>query len=344
MRTFSLFHLVRASIICLTLFTAFQSDGQTTYLRQSFDKTSGLINPLPDSTQFSHVILTAPALSYHKFHKGYIELTRTQQDSATGGIIRVMRATPFLPSPKTLLIQITLSAESIQSKAVNAIYFYVGEDFNPVNNSFPGNGLMFGRCAINFTGNSFIIKDPETQVASKPIDVKKMVTLSWVLNNSSEDLKYQLSAHGDKETVSPGNYDLWVDVEAIHKGTEAYPGNSPFSPTKLSNFEIRYRNGLGQIRIHDILIREGNSVKEPEENVIMPNPVSGHSFIINAKNMNLATLNITRLNGQELPFEKEVLSAGRTEIRLGRSLNAGMYVLHFLDLDKKDRFIRFVVE
>ncbi|TLV00870.1 T9SS type A sorting domain-containing protein [Dyadobacter luticola] len=343
MQTFYHSILTAAFFIC-SVFVANFASAQTTYLHQNFEKTTSLINPQPDSGQFSHVILTAPALSYYKFHKGYLELTRTKQDSATGGIIRVLRATPFEPNPETLIIQITLSAESIQGSAVNALYFYVGENFNPVNNSFPGNGLMFSKFAINFTENAWVVKDPETQTLSLPVTLKKPVTLTWVLNNSAEPLPYHLYQDNVEQIAEPATYDLWLDNEIVHKGSPAYPGNAAYSPTKLSNFEIRYRNGQGRIHIHEISIREGKSGIREEEHVVMPNPVSGKLFFVHAKNIELTSIRLTNQNGQNISVKASTLTEDKVQIQPQSTLAAGFYILSFLDKNKRKQSVRLVVE
>ncbi|MCE6990836.1 T9SS type A sorting domain-containing protein [Dyadobacter sp. CY323] len=339
-----LVRILRSLVLFNFLFTWFSCFGQTTYFHQNFSKTTSLINPQPDTSQFSHIILTSPVLSYHKFHKGYMELVRTQQDSASGGIIRILRATPFLPNPKTLIIRIKLSAEAIQSNSVNAIYLYVGENFDPVNNSFPGNGNMFGRCSINFLGNAFNVKDLENQLAGDSIKLKKVVTLTWALNNSDKAFTYDVSNGTTGETVEPGKYDLWIDDKPINKGSNAYPGSSPYSETKLSNFEIRFRNGLGRIRMYDILITDGISGEELSGSMVMPNPVTMNSFIINDKNIDPATLKLAHISGKQLPFESTLLANDRVKIVVPQTLSPGIYLLYFTDRYKKRKSVKFLVQ
>lgn len=336
--------ILRSFVVFSLLLAAFSSCGQTTYFHQNFSKTSSLVNPQPDTSQFSHIILTSPVLSYHKFHKGYMELVRTQQDSASGGIIRILRATPFLPNPKTLIIHIKLSAETILSNSVNAVYLYVGENFDPVNNSFPGNGNMFGRCSINFLGNAFNVKDLETQLASDSIKLKKTVSLTWALNNSDNAFTYDVSDGVTGETVQPGSYDLWIDDKPINKGSKAYPGNSPYSETKLSNFEIRFRNGLGKIRMYDILITDGMTGQNLSESMIMPNPVTMHSFTLNHKNIDRTTLKLAHVNGKQLTFESTLLSDDRVKVVVSQALTSGIYLLYFTDKDKKRRSVKFLIQ
>ena len=340
---YSVFRIVRkALLVVLSVFSV--SHAQTVYFHQDFAKTTSLVNPLPDTSQFSHMILTAPQLSYHKFHKGYLELVRSQQDSATGGIIRAMRATPFQPSPQTLMIQITLSAESLPSDAANAIYLYVGENFNPVNNSFPGNDLMFSKCAVSFVKDSMIIKDPETQRTSRSIPIKKRITLTWVLNNSNEMLTYQIPGDLQERAVSSGTYDLWVDNEPVCLGATAYPGNAEFSTAKLSNFELRFRNGLGKIRIYDILIREGKVPELPAEAIAMPNPVSGNSFSINTDNMDMSTLQLFSLKGIPVAFDIKPSKKGFSRIFVPEYFAPGFYILCYKDLQRRRKNLRIVVQ
>lgn len=317
---------------------------QTVYFHQDFSKTTSLINPQPDTGQFSHIILTAPALSYHKFHKGYMELVRTQQDSATGGIIRALRAEPFTPNPETLFIQVRFSAESVRSTSVNAIYFYVGAQFNPVNNSFPGNGLMFGKCSVNFSEGGFTIKDLETQLTSKTFGTKTMVTLTWVLNNSDKPFSYRVSENSPETMALPGTYDLWADDEPVNRGSKAYPGSSAYSKIKLSNFEMRFRNGIGQVRIDDILIREGKSPHYSEEITVAPNPVSGNVITLSARDADVASVRLVNIAGQEMAVKASRISNGQVKVIPGSRLKAGIYIVYFKTGSGELRAVKAMIE
>jgi hypothetical protein len=317
---------------------------QVTFFSQDFSQTRSFVNPSPDTGQFSHILLTSPELSYHKFYKGYMDLTRTQQDSATGGIIRAMRATPFFPNPETLLVRVQLSVEAMQNSAVNAVYFYVGEDFNPVNNSFPENRLMFGKCAVNFHGNSFTIKDLETRKLSKNIPLKTTATITWVLNNAVEEVSYQLSERDTvRYHVRAGSYDLWVNDELVSESSKGYPGNSSYSKTKLSNFEMRFRNGLGKIRIRNILIREAAADGEMSDAMILPNPSPASLIRLKVAGTPPSSLQLVDLNGRSIAFRKHFALGGIVEIRPEQYISPGIYVLSFVDKDNKKRFIRVMV-
>ncbi|KAA6440848.1 T9SS type A sorting domain-containing protein [Dyadobacter flavalbus] len=318
---------------------------QTTYFHQDFLKAEPYVNPVPDTGQFSHVVQTVPALSYCKFQHGFMDLVRTLQDSATGGIIRAMRASPFKPNPKSLFIQIRLSAENIQSSTVNAAYFYVGENFNPENNSFPGNALMFGKFSLNFAGSAFTVKDLETQLSSKPVKTKMPVVITWILNNSARSFKYKLFSKDAMEYEAfPGSYDLWVNNEPVSRNSKAYPGNSGFSESKLSNFEIRFRNGIGRIRIHDMLIREAVSELNPSDAIVAPNPSSGKIIGLKSVHIDSASLRLVSMNGKEIPFRKQFLSADHFLIFPVKTLASGMYVLFFNGPDRKRKSVRVMVQ
>jgi len=304
---------------------------QVVYFHQDFSETASLVNPQPDTGQFSHVILTAPTLSYHKFRKGYMELVRTRQDSATGGIIRALRATPFTPGPETLVVRLRLSVESIGEAAQNAVYFYVGEDFNPVNNSFPGNALMFGKCSVSFLENAFVIKDLETLLTSKSYPVKAIVTLTWVLNNSVTPFSYRLTDTGPEETAGPGTYDLWVDGEPVGKGSKAYPGNSAYSPTKLSNFEIRFRNGIGGMRIDDIFISDGKPRPQAHEVFVFPNPATADGMVLSGVGINATSVRLIDTGGRATPLLAIPELPGRLKVLPFRSLASGIYLLQYED-------------
>lgn len=325
------------------LLASLAGSAQTVYFHQDFSQTTGLINPQPDTGQFSHVILTAPALSYHKFHKGYMELTRTRLDSLTGGIIRAMRATPFNPNPETLIIRITLSVEGIQAPALNALYFYVGEDFNPVNNSFPGNGLMFAKCSVNFLEDGFNIKDLEIRQVSKAYPEKKQVTLTWVLNNSEKPLIYPINA-AREETAQPGTYDLWVDDEPVARNTKAYPGASAYSKTKLSNFEMRYRNGVGKIRIDEISINDGRPKPDTENAMVAPNPAKRDHITLSAKGVNASSLRLIDLNGRVLPSKTVMETAGKLSLKPLSPPASGIYILQFQNQDGQEQAVKVMIE
>jgi hypothetical protein len=344
--------MLRRYIFILAKFLAFVlmlisqiSLAQVTYFHQDFLKSGPYVNAAPDSGQFSHMVQTVPALSYSKFYKGHMDLVRTQQDSATGGIIRALRATPFSPNPETLFIQIRLSAESIQSSSVNAVYFYAGEDFDPEHNSFPGNALMFAKCAINFQGNSFNLKDMGTLATSDSIDVKKTVTLTWVLNNSEQPHAYKLFPSDQTEYITlPGSYDLWVDHEPVSRNSKAYPGNSMFSKSKLSNFEIRFRNGIGKIRIYEMLIREAASDLKPGEVMVTPNPITDNVIRLKSLEVDPVTLQLFHLNGRRIPIKKQVVSLDTVIIYPQTHMGSGMYVLSFRNKQGRRKSVRVMVE
>lgn len=336
--------LLSFQAICLLFLFSQGLFAQTTYFHQDFSPAQSYVNPVPDAGQFSHVIQTVPSLSYCKFQNGFMDLVRTQQDSATGGIIRVLRASPFKPNPETLFIQIRLSAESVQSSTVNAVYFYTGENFNPANNSFPGNALMFGKIALNFAGSAFTVKDLETQTSSKGIKTKTAVVLTWVLNNSAKSFKYKLFPEDAEEYEAyAGSYDVWVNKESVSRNSKAYPGNSVFSKSKLSNFEIRFRNGIGKIRIYDLLIREAVSELNASEIIVAPNPSSGKMIGLKSAHIDSASLRLVSMNGKDIPFKKQFFSAGHFEIFPVKTLASGMYVLFFYGPDKKRKSVRVMV-
>jgi hypothetical protein len=322
---------------------SFASSAQTVYFHQDFSQTTGLINPQPDTGQFSHIILTAPALSYHKFHKGYLELTRSRLDSATGGIIRAMRATPFTPNPETLVVRIKLSVEGIQAPALNALYLYAGEDFNPVNNSFPGNGLMFAKCSLNFLEEGFNVKDLETRQVSKTYAEKQQVTITWALNNSEAPLKYRVNP-ATEETAQPGTYDLWVDDSPVARNTTAYPGASAHSKTKLSNFEMRYRNGVGTIRIDEIMIDDGKPERVTHAVFIAPNPAKRDHITLSAKGVLAASVRLIDLNGKVLPSETVAEAPDRIILKPLTPVASGIYILQFQSQDGHCQALKLMTE
>ena len=340
----TLISLSRLFTIAMLLALPGINRAQNTFFYQDFSKKQSFVNSQPDLGQFSHIIQTAPALSYAKFQNGYMELVRTQRDSVTGGIIRVLCAEPFRPNPETLFIQIKMSADAIPEDAVNALYFYVGENFNPVNHSFPSNALMFGKCAIHFQDGKFLVKDLATQASSQLIGKKKIVTLSWVLNNSARPFEYKLSpSDAEIHTALPGTYDLWVDNEPVNLGSKAYPGNSLFSEQKLSNFEIRFRNGLGKVRIHEMLIREGISDLEKGEVMIAPNPTLQNLITLRAADVDLSSVRLFSLRGTHIPVESIAVSPDQIQLYPNVALISGVYIVAFTTNEGKFRTLKVMV-
>ncbi|MCF2488145.1 T9SS type A sorting domain-containing protein [Dyadobacter sp. CY347] len=319
--------------------------GQMVYFHPDFSGSGPFVHADPDSGQFSHIVETVPALSFSKFSKDYMDLVRTQEDSATGGIIRVLRATPFTPNPETLFIRITLSAESVQSAALNAMYFYVGENFNPDNHSFPGNALMFGKFSLNFQEGGFSIKDFATQNTSKVIAKKKQVTLTWILNNSKKSLEYKLlPTHVVTYNALPGTYDLWVDNEPVSLSSPAYPGNSVYSNTKLSNFEMRFRNGQGKVRIHDMMIRDGVSELKAGAVLIAPNPATRQLITLRAENVEKSSVRLFNMWGRNVNISTNVVALDKIEIHPAEELASGMYIVHFQNKQRQKKSVRVMIE
>lgn len=336
--------LKRSFTSVFALLASLAGSAQTVYFHQDFSQTTGLINPQPDTGQFSHVILTAPALSYHKFHKGYMELNRSRLDSATGGIIRAMRATPLSPNPETLVVRMTFSVEDVQAPALNALYLYVGEDFNPVNNSFPGNGLMFAKCSVNFLEDGFNIKDLETRQVSRSCSEKKQVTLTWVLNNSEKPFSYRVNIASAEETAQPGTFDLWVDDEPVARATKAYPGASAYSKTKLSNFEMRFRNGVGKVRIDEISIDDGKQKRVVHNAFIAPNPAKGDHITLSAKGVNVASVRLIDVNGKVLPLKTTIEGRDKLSLKPLSLPASGIYILQLQNQDGKKQAFKVMIE
>ncbi|MDQ6482064.1 T9SS type A sorting domain-containing protein [Dyadobacter sp. LHD-138] len=259
MTTYRLF----PAICCvLLLCMAKVVSAQTNYMEQNFSGGGPFVSPNPGIGQFSHLITTNAALSKYEFGPGYMDLIRLQEDSTTGGIVRALRAVPFFPNPETLYIQLTFSVEEIGAAATNALYFYLGENFSPTNNKIPANALLFSRFSLNFLASSFVVHDIETGKNSSPLPLHAPVTLTWVLNNSPDGQIYRKPENAAKPDykVMPGKYDLWVNEILQVNDADAYPGASAYSVSKLSNFEIRFRNGVGKVRFTSLRIRDVTGV------------------------------------------------------------------------------------
>lgn len=245
-------------IVCLMFCLTKIVSAQTNYMEQNFSGGGPFVSPSPGIGQFSHLITTNAALSKYEFGPGYMDLIRLQQDSATGGIVRALRAVPFSPNPETLYIQITFSVEEIGAAGTNAVYFYLGENFSSTNNKIPANALLFSRFSLNFLASSFVVHDIETGRNSSPLPLHTPVTLTWVLNNSPDGQIYRKpeTAVNPDYKVMPGKYDLWVNETLQVNDADAYPGASAYSVSKLSNFEIRFRNAVGKVRFTSLRIRD----------------------------------------------------------------------------------------
>jgi len=178
--------------------------------------------------------------------------------ATNGGLVRAVRAVPFSPNPETLYIQLTFSVEEISVADLNALYFYSGENFSGTNSTFPPNANLFSRFTIDFLASSFVVHDIQTNKKSNPLPLKTPVTITWVLNNSSDGHIYrkpESSANPDYK-VMPRKYDLWVNETLLVDDADAYPGSSAYSVNKLSNFEIRFWTGVGRVRFGSLRIRD----------------------------------------------------------------------------------------
>lgn len=250
-------------LFLILLFSVSVSHAQTNYMQQDFSGSGPFVSANPNVGQFSHMISTNINLSKWVFGPGYMDLIRTTQDSATGGIVRAVRAVPFSPNPETLYIQLTFSVEEIGVVASNAVYFYVGENFSTTNNSIPANTKLFSRFSLNFLSNAFVVRDIQTNHNSASLPLKSQVTVTWVLNNSKDGQIYKKPETAAKPDykVMPGKYDLWVNETLLVDDADANPGTAAaFSATKLSNFEIRFRNGVGRVRFGNLRIRDVTNI------------------------------------------------------------------------------------
>lgn len=240
----------------MLFFVSFSARAQTVYLDQDFTGGGPFVDPSPNTTQFSHLVSTNFALSKWEFGPGYMDLIRLQ--FTDGGLVRAIRATPFSPNPETLYIQLTFSVEEITEAKVNAVYFYSGENFSPTNSTFPSNSNLFSRFTIDFLASSFVIHDIQTNRKSNPLPLKTPVTVTWLLNNSADGQVYRKpeTATNPDYKVMPGKYDLWVNDVLLVDEAEAYPGAVKRTATKLSNFEIRFWDGVGRVRFTSLRIRD----------------------------------------------------------------------------------------
>ncbi|MCF2442697.1 T9SS type A sorting domain-containing protein [Dyadobacter sp. CY345] len=229
---------------------------QTNYMEQNFSGGGPFVNANPDAGQFSHLITTNAASSKFEFGPGYMDMTRLV--ATNGGLVRAVRAVPFSPNPETLYIQITFSVMEISVADLNAVYFYSGENFSGTNSTFPPNTNLFSRFTIDFLASSFVVHDIQTNKKSSPLPLQTPVTITWVLNNSSDGHIYrkpESSANPDYK-VMPKKYDLWVNETLLVDEADAYPGSSAYSINKLSNFEIRFWTGVGRVRFGSLRIRD----------------------------------------------------------------------------------------
>ncbi|WP_025763376.1 hypothetical protein [Dyadobacter tibetensis] len=240
---------------------------QITYFEQGFDGSGPFESGVPGSGQFDKIVKTNT--SSFQFANSALEMTRSQNPDpkGTSGIVKAVRSSAFLPTPETLYIQLTLSVKDISTVTSNAVYFYVGENFNPNDNTIPGNLLMFARFSLNFTGAGVVVHDFQKNVNSAPIAPNTTFTLTWVLNNSAwgQVYKFPETAAVANYKVMPYRYDLWVNGMLLVDEATGYPlpGSgtpNPYSPSKLTNFEIRFRDGFGTLGVDYILIRDINGV------------------------------------------------------------------------------------
>ncbi|CAG5005665.1 hypothetical protein DYBT9275_03625 [Dyadobacter sp. CECT 9275] len=231
------------------------SSAQITYFDQDFNGGGPYTNPSPDVGQFTDLIETVPSASFAKFENGSMDMIRTL--SSGGGSVRVLRTVPFSPNPETLYIQIYMTVKDILVSGNPAMYFYIGENFS--RSTFPSNNSLFSRPSITLNESSFIVRDIKTNSNSSNIALNTPVLITWVLNNSNSSTVYKMpeSAAVANHSIGSRKYDLWMNDEKVVSGGDSYDS---YSPNKLSNFEIRFYQGVGTISIDKILIRDIDGV------------------------------------------------------------------------------------
>ena len=238
---------------------------QTTYFAQDFSGTGPFLGAPPNSGQFDTFITTKPN-STITFGPGYMQMERVAPGPEGGGLARAVRSTAFSPAPQTLYYQVTMDVLEINQAAPNAIYFYVGENLSPTNSSFPENSSLFARFSVHFeaSGSGFVYRVRDFNSSTPSIPFTGSVTITWVLNNSPDNQIYKMPENAPvaSETVLAGKYDLWVNGT---KYFSAKSSESPFSSSKLTNFEIRFRDGLGKVRFTNLRLRDIDMILPSEE-------------------------------------------------------------------------------
>ncbi len=239
------------------------SFGQITYFDQDFNCAGPFYSSTPSQSQFDTLLTTSRFFSTFIFGNGTMEMKRATNFFTGGsGTARAVRSTAFLPNPETLYAQFTFSAQNITSTGAPACYFYIGNNFDKTNSTFPNDTLMFSKIALNLVSNGFVIHDFTTGYYSSVIPMDQSVTITWVLNNSKSSVPYKFpeTASVANYSVGPLKYDLWIDnTLAVDEASGYLPasrGTTNYNPIKLSNFELRFYNGIGSILFDKILIRD----------------------------------------------------------------------------------------
>lgn len=242
--------------LLFNLFFVSLSSAQTTFFSQDYSGTGPFSATPPNDGQFDAFVTTKPN-STITFGPGYMQMERVAPGSEGGGVARAIRATAFSPAPQTLYYQITMDVKEITQDALNAIYFYVGEGLSVSNSSFPSNTSLFARFSVHFeqSGAGFVYKIRDFNTTSTSAAFTGAVTITWVLNNSSDNQIYKMpeSAAVANETVLAGKYDLWVNGVKLFAGKSS---ETPYSANKLTNFEIRFRDGHGKVWFTNLRIRD----------------------------------------------------------------------------------------
>lgn len=244
------------SALLFNLFFVSLSAAQTTFFSQDYSGTGPFLGTPPNDGQFDAFVSTKPN-STITFGPGYMQMQRVVPGAEGGGLARAIRATAFSPTPQTLYYQVTMDVKEITQDALNAIYFYVGEGLSVSNSSFPANSTLFARFSVHFeqSGAGFVYRIRDFNTTTTSIPFTGAVTITWVLNNSSENQIYKMpeNAAVATETVLAGKYDLWVNGVKYFAGKTS---EAPYSPTKLTNFEIRFRDGYGTVWFTNLRIRD----------------------------------------------------------------------------------------
>ena len=231
------------------------SYAQITYFEQDFNGSGPFVNSNPGVGQFTNLIETEPTRCYFGFQDGAMNMIRTQ--STMGGSAIAVRSVPFSPNPETLYIQITLTVKEVIEDGNPAVYFYVGENLPTA--QFPNNNNVFSRPSISIQKSGFIVRDIESNKNSVLFPLNTSVTMTLVLNNSQGSTVYKMpeSAATATHLLGPQRYDLWANDQPVVTGGVSY---TPYSPTKLSNFQLRFWKGVGTVSIDNIRIRDIDGV------------------------------------------------------------------------------------
>lgn len=185
------------------------ASGQVVYFSQNFNSSSTVshyVSTTPSTGQFNSISSSGAGT--------VVSITNSKlQFARTGNAGSFSRTTNFSPVPAVVVYSFKLSVTGNSAAQTTAAVFQVGSGFGTAN-SAESNAITYARLGVNFTATAgrFSIRDITNSTSSSEFDGEQ--TLTWVLNNSSENISYH-SPDGTNHSLASDKADLWVGTTQV---------------------------------------------------------------------------------------------------------------------------------